>query len=181
MATLSTSTSSSSAISMGSDVYVPCPISITGITNVTLPARSMRRKAFGANGASAVKVSRTSLRAGSPNPSINPPPIAADAVSLRKARRGAETGPRSSIDAALISALLAAGAGRRAARGNARRLLDRGTDTRICPAPADVAGHRAVDIRVTRPGRARQQSAGGHDLARLAIAALRNVECEPGV
>jgi len=35
------------------------PISMTGITNVTLPARSMRRKAFGANGASAVSVSRT--------------------------------------------------------------------------------------------------------------------------
>src|SRR5262249_20899344 len=157
--------SSSSAISMGSDVYVPCPISITGITNVTLPARSMRRNAFGANGASVVRLSRTSPRTGRPKPSINPPPIAAE--PLRKARRENDAASRLPADAVFISTLLA---------GLSCRLLDRRTDTRIRAAAADVTGHRAVDIGIARPGRARQQSARGHDLPGLAVPALRNVQ-----
>src|SRR5262245_44032277 len=177
MATLSTSTSSSSAISMGSDVYVPCPISITGITNVTLPARSMRRKAFGANGASAVSVSRISPRAGSPNPSSNPPPRAAP--TCRKLRREEETGAWRSLDTVLISPLLAAHAGELFVSRSAGRLLDRGADALIRAATADVTGHRIVDIRIARLRLVRQKRAGGHDLPRLAVATLRHIERKP--
>ena len=91
MTTLSTSTSSSSAISIGSEVYVPCPISTIGMTNVTLPVRSMRRNASGANGASFDMLSRTSPRAGRPKPMMSPPPTAEAAASLRKSRRDDET------------------------------------------------------------------------------------------
>ena len=47
-ATFFISTSSSSATSIGRAVYVPCPISTDGEITVTLPSRSMMRKAFGA-------------------------------------------------------------------------------------------------------------------------------------
>src|SRR5215471_13195344 len=127
---LSTSTSSSSASSIGSDVYVPWPISICGETNVTFPARSMRRKAFGANGASVVSVSRTSPRAGRPKPSSKPPPRAV--VAVRKLRR--EDDARAGL---FISRVLI---------GDAGGALDCGADARIGAAAADVAQHGRVDV-----------------------------------
>src|SRR5262252_10365762 len=133
-----------------------------GETNVTLPARSMRRKAFGANGASVVSVSRTSPRAGSPKPSSKPPPMAA--VAVRKLRREGEASSR-----AVISQLLAA-----------RGFLDRGANTRIGAAAADVARHRAVDIRIARLWLGCEQRTCRHDLAGLAVATLRYVQRKPG-
>src|SRR5262245_6133413 len=133
-----------------------------GETNVTLPVRSMRKKAFGANGASVVRVSRTSLRAGSPKPSSKPPPMAA--VAVRKLRRDGESSSRVVISCLLVS----------------RRLLDGGANTRIRAAAANVARHRSVDIVVARLGVGRDQRARRHDLAGLAVPALRYVECKPG-
>src|SRR5262249_5092956 len=132
-----------------------------GETNVTLPARSMRRKAFGANGASVVSVSRTSPRAGSPNPSSKPPPMAA--VAERKLRREGDASSRVVISHPLVC----------------RGLLDRRTDADIGAAAADVARHRSVDIDIARLGVASEQRACGHDLAGLAVPALRYVECKP--
>src|SRR5262249_44592328 len=125
---------------------------MTGITKVTLPARSMRRKAFGANGAPVVSVSRTSPRAGSPTPSSRPPPIAV--VAVRKLRRDGDA-----RSGALISRLLV---------GNAGGLLDRRADPRIRAAAADVARHRLVDVRIGRFRLGSEQRAGRHDLTRLA-------------
>src|SRR5262249_8147225 len=110
-----------------------------GETNVTLPVRSMRRKAFGANGASVVSVSRTSPRAGSPNPRSKPPPTAA--VAVRKRRREGEASSRVVISHPLV----------------ARGLLDRRTDAEIGAAAADVARHRMVDIDIARLGVGRDQ------------------------
>src|SRR5262245_28140131 len=138
---------------MGSEVYVPWPISIMGETNVTLPLRSMRRKAFGANGASVVSVSRTSLRAGRPKASSKP--LLAD--NFKKWRRS-------------ISPLRAAGA---------RGLLDRGANTRIGAATADVARHPFVDVGVRGFRTFSQQRRCGHDLSGLTVAALRDIEREP--
>src|SRR5499426_2303029 len=135
-----------------------------GITNVTLPARSMRKKAFGANGELVVSVSRTSPRTGRPKPRSKPPPIAL--VAVRKLRREGEASSR-----VLISHLLV---------GDARGLLDGGADTRIRAAAADVPGHGTVDVRIARLGSGSEQRACRHDLARLAIPALRHVEREPG-
>ena len=50
----------------------------------------------------------------------------------------------------------------------------------IGAAAADVAGHGLVDLRVGRLGSLGEQRGGGHDLARLAIAALGDVDFHPG-
>src|SRR5688572_23664807 len=60
-----------------------------------------------------------------------------------------------------------------------RRAPDGGPDTLICAAAADVAGHRGVDVRVRRPRLLLEQRGGRHDLAGLAVAALRDVELDP--
>src|SRR6267378_3872432 len=127
-----------------------------GITNVTLPARSMRKKALGANGASDVSVSRISPRVGRPKPSNTPPPMAL--VAVRKCRR-------------FISRLRFRDAG---------SLLDGSANTRIGAAAADVAGHGAVDVGIARLGVCGEQRARRHDLPRLTVPALRHVEREPG-
>src|SRR4249920_1272 len=122
-----------------------------GITKVTLPARSMRRKAFGANGAFVVRLSRISPRAGRPNPSTKPPPMAV--VAVRKLRREGEARSRVSISRLRI--------------GDARGLLDRRADTRIGTATADVPCHGIVDVRIARLRLGGEQRAGRHDLAGL--------------
>ncbi len=53
-------------------------------------------------------------------------------------------------------------------------------DAEIGAAPANVAGHRVVDIVVGGFRRFAQQDGGGHDLARLAITALRHILIDPG-
>src|SRR5262245_17867071 len=116
----------------------------------------MRRKAFGANGASVVSVSRTSPRAGRPNPISRPPPRAL--VAVRKLRL-------------FISHPLARGAG---------GFLDRGPDARIRAAATDVPRHGAIDVRVGRLRLGGKQRARRHDLTRLAIATLGHVQRKPG-
>src|SRR5260221_1916262 len=127
-----------------------------GITKATLPARSMRRKAFGAKGALVVSVSRISPRAGNPKPSSKPPPSAL--VAVRKSRR-------------FMSNLRL---------GNASRLLDGGADAWIGAAAADIPGHRAVDVRIARLGSGGEQRACPDDLDRLAVPALPHVSLTPG-
>src|SRR5882762_4392732 len=95
-----------------------------GITNVTLPARSMRKKALGANGASDVSVSRISPRVGRPKPSNRPPPTAL--VAVRKCRR-------------FISRLRFRDAG---------SLLDGSANMRRAGAAADAIGNGAVDVGI---------------------------------
>src|SRR6267378_4160757 len=56
--------------------------------------------------------------------------------------------------------------------GSLSSLLDCFTDAHIGPATADVAGHRVVDLRIRRMRFACEQCRSGHDLARLAVAAL---------
>src|SRR6266571_2822539 len=59
-----------------------------------------------------------------------------------------------------------------------RRAMDGGPDALIRAAAADV-GHRRVDVGVRRVRGLREQRGRGHDLARLAIAALRYVFRDP--
>src|SRR5712672_860532 len=98
---------------------------MTGMTNVTLPVRSMRRKTVGANGALGVRVSRTSPRAGRPKPSSKPPPMGL--VTVSKWRREADARSR------VVPSTLRL--------GDAGGLLDGGRDTRIGTATGDVASH----------------------------------------
>ena len=53
------------------------------------------------------------------------------------------------------------------------------TDARIGSATADIAAHRRVDLRVGGVGRALKERGGRHDLPRLTIAALGDVDCLP--
>src|SRR5579872_6055497 len=58
--------------------------------------------------------------------------------------------------------------------------MNRLPNSRIRSAPADVVGHDAVDIAVSRRGAIAEQRRGFHDHARLTEAALRDVAGEPG-
>src|SRR6202047_5235560 len=59
--------------------------------------------------------------------------------------------------------------------------MDRLPDPWIGAAAADVAAHRAVDLLVAGLRVRLQQRRGGHDLARLAVPALRRAELDPGL
>src|SRR5271166_926368 len=57
--------------------------------------------------------------------------------------------------------------------------LDGGGDALVAAAAADVAAHHAVDLVLRRVLVGREQRCGLHDLSRLAIAALRNIQGAP--
>src|SRR5262249_16814066 len=59
--------------------------------------------------------------------------------------------------------------------------LDRLADAYIGSAAADVAAHGIVDVGIGRVRLASQQRRGGHDLSRLAVAALDDFMIEPGL
>src|SRR5262252_11091835 len=90
-----------------------------------------------------------------PQPIVRPPPIAADCLrnSLRE------------------TFFMAAPSRLRRLRG-LRRGVDRRANAGVGPAAADV-GHRRVDVRVARARVLREQRHRRHDLAGLAVAALR--------
>src|SRR5258706_4600937 len=67
------------------------------------------------------------------------------------------------------------------ARRRMRRALDPGADACIGPAATDVSGHRTVDIAIGRVGVGGEQGRCGHDLAGLAVAALRHLQLDPGL
>src|SRR6267143_5892498 len=68
-----------------------------------------------------------------------------------------------------------------AARRTVRRVLDSLADSHISAAATDVPRHGGVDIAIGRVGLGGEQCRCGHDLARLAIAALRYVQVDPGL
>src|SRR5215469_9546512 len=57
--------------------------------------------------------------------------------------------------------------------------LDGGGDALVAAATTDVAAHRAVDLFLRRIPAGRKQRGGLHDLADLAISALRHIEGAP--
>src|SRR5215510_6157560 len=60
-------------------------------------------------------------------------------------------------------------------------VLDRFANAEIGPAAADVAGHRVIDVGIGRMWVAGKERRRGHDLARLAVAALDHFPVEPGL
>src|SRR5258706_3176818 len=121
------------------------------MTRTDCPSLSMRMKALGVNGVAAA------IPGPVLNPTNRPPPTAA--LVTRNWRRE------------VISSLLL----------SARRALDSLADSHIGTATADVPGHRGVDIAVGRVGLGCEQRRRGHDLARLAVAALRHLQIDPGL
>src|SRR5438094_968099 len=153
--TLDQSASSSSASSMGREVVTPWPISERSTTTSTLSSVPMRSQAFGANGAAA---------AGRP---ALPPAAGRWKPMTRLATPAASRNSRRVISgAALISRSL----------GGA---MDGGADPLVGAAATDV-GHGRVDVGVGGMRILREQRSRGHDLPRLAIAALGHVFFDPG-
>src|SRR3954447_1324800 len=66
-------------------------------------------------------------------------------------------------------------------RLRSRGELDRLADADISAAAADIAAHRIVDVRIGRMRFVLQQCRRRHDLAGLAISALRDLMVEPGL
>src|SRR5439155_2267764 len=131
---------------------------------VMRPSVPMRMNAFGANGGVA-RAGATALRGGASicQPSSKPPPVAAPAV--RHSRRDTRSMSASPL-----------GCGR-----GLRSVLDGRADAGIRAAAANVARHARVDVPVGGMGLAREQCGSRHDLARLAVAALHDLEIEPGL
>src|SRR5882672_11106332 len=115
------------------------------------PSLPMRMNALGVNGADAPSEGPVL------NPINKPPPNAA--LAPRNSRRDVMSGP-----------LLAV-----------RRVLDSLADAHISAAATDVSGHGGVDVAIARVGVGREQGRRGHDLAGLAIAALRDLQRDPGL
>src|SRR5712671_2985729 len=135
------------------------------MTSVTRPSLPMRMNAFGAKteGFPFAAAARPRAPASRCHPNSNPPPAAAPAV--RNPRR----------DTRAMSASLVGG-GRRL-----RCLLDGLADPRIRAAAADVPRHRLIDIGIRGRWYLREQRSGGHDLSGLAVAALHDLQIEPGL
>src|SRR5438128_10597580 len=116
------------------------------------PSLPMRMKALGTNGAADAPIEGPIL-----NPINRPPPNATPV--LRNWRREIISGPFLAV----------------------RRVLDSRADSHIGAAPTDVPRHGGVDVAIGRVGVGREQRRRGHDLAGLAIAALRHLERDPGL
>src|SRR4029450_8480758 len=65
------------------------------------------------------------------------------------------------------------------ASGRLRGLFDGGANARVGAATTDIARHGRVDLDIARIGIALEKSRRGHDLARLAVAALHDFNIEP--
>src|SRR5205823_1933829 len=117
---------------------------------------------FGANGGVArAGAPALRVRASIFQPSSKPPPVAAPAV--RNSRRDTRS---------MTASPLGCGLGMRS-------VLDGRAVAGIRAAAANVARHARVDVPVRGMGLAREQCGSRHDLARLAVAALHDLEVEP--
>src|SRR2546422_1105720 len=157
------SASSSSATAIGSAVRTPCPISERCATMVTRPVWSMATNAVGLKRGTSMAGAAGTLLLARPwgkrrRPTTRPP--AAAAPPIRNPLR--------------LMFCRMAGISRSFCRSSDRR-----TDPLIGPAAADVTGHGSIDVLIGRPRGLGEETSGLHDLAALAISALRDVQAAP--
>src|SRR5580692_9449791 len=172
--TLAQSASISSATISGIPVRTPCPISERWQTMVTVPSGAMETKArglltvpCGMPSAPHLGVASASAgRDGSTCTASTRPVV--ERMPLRTPRRLTFSMPDVVTSSRMCLVIL-----------RSRSLLDGGANALIGPATADIAVHRAVDVGVGRMRRLLQQRDRLHDLASLAIAALRHVGRAP--
>src|SRR5258706_6212126 len=125
------------------------------------PSLSMRMKALGVN--AELEAPWAALASPIEGPRVNPisMPPPSDAPALRNWRR-----------VVMSAAFLVV-------HHYTRRVLDSFADSRIGAAATDVPGHGGVDVAIGRVGLAGEQRCRRHDLARLAVAALRDLQLDP--
>src|SRR5712671_4398008 len=152
------SASSSSAMISGSDVIEPCPISVAADRMVMVPSVAMLT--HGLSACPARSTPKVAASARSPSANANDRP----AAPIMNRRR--ETEAKRAI---LFMSRLACGA------------LDRAHDALIGPAAADVGTHVLDDLGAGRLRLLPEQVDRAHDLAGLAVAALRHPFGEPGL
>src|SRR5258706_11160777 len=127
------------------------------------PSPPMRMKAFGVNVAAAAP-SALRIEGLVVKPMSRPPPSAALALrNCRRERCTVMSGPFLVVSGTLC------------------RALDSLADAHISTAAADVPRHGFVDVAVGRVRLRREQRRCGHDLAGLAVAALRHLQRDPGL
>src|SRR5471032_127524 len=154
---------------------------------VTILSGEMRTKALITLGVLAAAA--IALPAGRWKASTRPAPPTVD--SLRKPRRpiAPSTGVgnfstsriREAIQASDSTNLASTAAMGASINGVAGCGMDRGADAGVTGAAAHIAGHGAMNVGIRGLGLLAQKRRGIHDLARLAIAALRHVHIDPGL
>src|SRR6266853_3156552 len=154
------SQSSSSATIIGSDVFMPWPISGFLDTMVTIPSGAIETKAESSAGAAVFRsiASKTPAGSGIRASSAKPPPASNDALSTVRRLRPAAV---SSCD---TSGLLF----------HTRSDPDRTSNPVVAAAAADVAGHCGVNLISIGLGCATEQGAGRHDLPGLTVAGFHH-------
>ena len=152
------STFSSSATTCARPVRIPCPISLFGLKKRIRPSGRSWSQLGASSASGAPKVGRVGREQAE---RIVVPP-ANQPVRIRNSRRE-KLGPASA------TASLLGGAANGA------------PDSGVGAAPAEVSRQGAPDLRIPRVGAASQQGGCAHDLAWLAVAALRHGQCDPGL
>ena len=154
--------SSSSAMMVAKPVNGPCPNSMCLQSTVMELSGAMRMKAFGTNSggnsAAAALMVRLSRRGSRRKPMTKPVP--ASAPPFRSARR-----PGSLFHESHGLCLHAA-----------RGVVNGGADAGVGGAAAEISAHRLIDVLIGWLGGRAEESGRRHDLAGLAIAALRHLK-----
>src|SRR5580692_2278019 len=186
--TLLQSTSSSSATICGNEVLMPCPISGFLQVMVTISSGAMRMYALMVPAASAAcdaPVLAADAALGKLKSNSMPPP--ATVLAARKLRRdsakpAARSAARSNWSPVSCGSFMS---GRvmsdlpRVGGRQTRGLFNGGSNAGVGGAAADVAAHRGVDILVRGLRLLVQQGGGRHNLSRLAVATLHDIERQP--
>src|SRR6186997_1085326 len=169
--------SSSSATSWARPVSVPWPISERAMRTTQPSSGLIATQMFTSVAPPCAAASATN---GALKPSAKPPPasVAAPTTNLRRERRWPF--PKVIFFMAVPSRTARCTIGGASAGRISGRRVDGLADPLVGAAAADV-GHRLVDIGVGRFRLLLQQRGGGHDLAGLAVAALRHVDRGPGL
>src|SRR5215510_15242513 len=159
MRTFLHSTSSSSARMRAIAVPMCWPISARMMFTVTIPSRSRLYQIVGSKGSDPCS-------SAAPSFGVNPKVTAAPAKPTRKLRRESAL----SCSSLLIGGHLPEFGG---------SLFDGVADAYISHATAKVPGHHGIDVLIGRRRKVVDERHRLHDLARLAVTALRNLKVGP--
>src|SRR6266513_293031 len=149
-----------SAMSSGMAVITPCPISQSGAYTVPMLSVPTRTQPLGEKASS-----WANIFSGKEPKAM---PTAAAAFEIRNARREMPWKAMPSNPGCVAASLCFS-----------RRALDRGDDLVVGAAAAEVARHVLHDLLASRVFRLGEQRGRSHDLARLAVAAMRHLLGDP--